>query len=161
MDCEPEGCGPKSTCLATSAKARFPSKPPVASGAGVFSSGCCFGVFAAALTTGAAPEGLEASLELQATKKDSAARAGKMAMRDRNARERSRSGFFISVISGISIPCRRGLGGELFVFVADDDPGDAHAYEIQTKHRRHEDEHGHGVGRRRDDGCDDRDDGDG
>src|SRR5580698_6714526 len=86
MDCEPEGCGPKSTCLATSAKARLPSKPPVASGAGVFSSGCCFGVFAAALTTGVEGEVFAASPELHAPTKTSATSAGHIDTRIRDVR---------------------------------------------------------------------------
>src|ERR1700730_14855953 len=40
MACEPEGCGPKLTCLATWAKARLPSKPPVFSGEGASSAVC-------------------------------------------------------------------------------------------------------------------------
>src|SRR5437879_13892433 len=34
---EPDGCGPKLTCLATWAKERLPSKPPVFSGGGASS----------------------------------------------------------------------------------------------------------------------------
>src|SRR5579863_9593498 len=84
MAWEPEGCGPKSTCLATSAKARLPSKPSVDSGAGVFSSGICLAGFAAALTTGEALGVFAASPELQATKNSNATTPGKTATRDRN-----------------------------------------------------------------------------
>src|SRR5713226_411474 len=48
---EPEGRGPKLTCLATWAKARLPSKPPVFSG-GSASSGVCGGAEATALMNG-------------------------------------------------------------------------------------------------------------
>src|SRR3984957_9182738 len=174
MACEPDGCGPKSTCLATSAKARLPSKPPVDSGAGVFSSGCCLGDFAAALTTGDEVEVFAASPELQAarTAKDVNAASqivARPARLTKGARgkgctgrsacaTKSRSGLSMS---GMSVPCRRGLGGELFVFVADDDPRNEHADEIETDHRSHEDEHRHSVRRRRNDGRNDGDDGNG
>src|SRR6266852_9901007 len=48
---EPEGRGPKLTCLATWAKARLPSKPPVFSGGGA-SSEVCGGAEATALMNG-------------------------------------------------------------------------------------------------------------
>src|ERR1700680_2995932 len=64
MACDPEGRGPKSTCLATSANARFPSKPLVFSGAGVSSSGICAGGLDPALTSGA-PVAVQDSLDLQ------------------------------------------------------------------------------------------------
>src|SRR5712692_4963375 len=51
---EPEGRGPKLTCLATWAKARLPSKPPVFSG-GSASSGVCGGAEATALMNGGWP----------------------------------------------------------------------------------------------------------
>src|SRR5712692_6865858 len=49
---EPDGCGPKLTCLATWAKARLPSKPPVEAGGGA-SSDDCGGMAAGALMNGA------------------------------------------------------------------------------------------------------------
>src|SRR6266852_1316144 len=49
---EPEGRGPKLTCLATWAKARLPSKPPVDSGGGA-SSALCGGAKATVLMKGA------------------------------------------------------------------------------------------------------------
>src|SRR5277367_3960852 len=53
---EPAGRGPKETCLATWAKARLPSKPPVFSGGGASSAGfgwACGGAVVTALMKGA------------------------------------------------------------------------------------------------------------
>src|SRR6267142_6046610 len=63
MACEPEGRGPKLTCLTTCAKARLPSKPPVFSGGGA-SSPACGGTEAAALMNGGSLEAPGASLPL-------------------------------------------------------------------------------------------------
>src|SRR5579863_9216819 len=57
---EPEGCGPKLTSLATCAKARFPSKPPLVAGGGA-SSDVCGGTVATALMNGAEATVVEAA----------------------------------------------------------------------------------------------------
>src|SRR5437763_11261960 len=55
---EPEGRGPKATCLATKEYARLPSKPPVLSGGGA-SSEACGGAEATALKKGGWPTACE------------------------------------------------------------------------------------------------------